>query len=149
MDPENRSLWHETGEDDRLKVTEFTALEKLSLIIAADHKYPYEDFFEDRHEDIQIEDHMIFDFEQRVVVRVPGTHEEVICLLEDTREFFQKLEESRPGWKAPELELARVVDRLRHDWTISKKLRQLLGGQPNFEIPGKVPGWWGVVTQRS
>lgn len=109
MDPEEGMARLESGEDARVTVAEFTALETLSLVLVADFDDPYYDVSDDPFVDLTVDDWMEDDFEERRLVPSPAFHHGNDFLENDTRGLFEDLEKSRPGWTAPEVQLARIV----------------------------------------
>jgi hypothetical protein len=99
----------ESGEDARLAVAEFTALERLSLVMVAYLDDPYYDLLDHTLVDLTIDDCMEDGYEKRKLVQSAVFHEGHEVLLYDARALFEDLEESRPGWKTPDVQLARIV----------------------------------------
>ena len=108
-DPEEGMLHLESGEDARLKIAEFTGLEKLSLIICGETCdlpwAPDDDLFVD----LTVYDWMEDGFDERRLIRSAGFGWPDDLLANDARRLFDDMEKISEGWKAPKVQLARIV----------------------------------------
>ena len=92
-----------------MSTAEFTGLEMLSLVIARDLDSPYQVMDDDPFEDLTTDDWMYDGFDERRLVRTAGFDWPDDELAIDARGLLGDLEKDRENWKAPDVQLARIV----------------------------------------
>jgi hypothetical protein len=109
MDPDEGMARAEDGEDRRLKIMRFSGLETLSLIIERDLESPYDILrAEDGYEDVLMDDCMEKGYDERVLIESKSFDWPADEVLGEASAILEDWEISE-GWKAPEVQLARIV----------------------------------------
>jgi hypothetical protein len=103
LDPEDGMLRDEDGETDaRLILIQLTGLKTLSLIATST------DPFASDSESSSF-DSTDIDRDRGSLIKVKSEFMEDDYVIDDAAAFLAEMEDMRPGWKAPELQLARIV----------------------------------------